>query len=507
VPHIRSCGFSLCPGPARAGRSSRAAWLIGALALAPTTLSGQDSRADNRTAAAGTATVTGSVYDSIAGVVLRGAFVQYVGADDSLRSRGFSARSDSSGRYVIADVPPGRYLAGFFTTDDTLGIETGPRLVEVRAGEQFVNLATRSPGTVIRAMCPQSDPADSTGLLIGHVRDADADEAVTGATVVLEWSETVIEGTSMRQRIARLTEQSQGPGWFAMCGVPSDALLTAYAAKGADSSGFVLVNIPSGNVRHMTFRIGGATPVPIGPPALRAEGDSTPGPLTVLRGRARLTGTVRDEKGRPVEGAHALVWGTELEAVTNQRGVFTLDSLPAGTRTVEVRAVRYVPVYATVQLSANRSATADVTLSQRAVTLSTVTVRGELVYSKRLADFEARRSEGWGLVGHFISPAEIERRPGTRLSGLLQGVSGVFVDSRRGGAVVRMRSTSDAGSFCTPSLYVDGTRDVVADFNEYLSDRIAGIEVYPRDSWRPTEFVDANACGAIAIWTRAPRKR
>jgi hypothetical protein len=507
VLYLRLSGLRFVRRAAGVGSRFLGASLIGALALAPLIASAQQSRTETQLEGNATGTVTGSVYDSIARVVLRGAFVQYVGADDSLRSRGFSARTDSSGRYVITDIPPGRYLAGFFTTDDTLGIETGPRVVEIRAGEQFVNLATRSPGTVIRSMCPQSDPADSAGLLIGHVRDADADQAVVGATVVLEWSETVLEGPTMRQRIARLTDQTQGPGWFAICGAPSDALLTAYAAKGADSSGFVLVTIPPANVRHMTFRIGGAIPVSIGPPAIRAEGDTTPGPLTVLRGRARLTGTIRDEKGRPIEGAHVLVWGTELEAVTNGRGVFTLDSLPAGTRTLEVRGLRYVPVYATVQLSADRPATADATLSQRAVTLSTVTVRGELVYSKRLADFEARRSEGWGLVGHFISPAEIERRPGTRLSGLLQGVSGVFVDSRRGGAVVRMRSTGDAGSLCTPSLYVDGIRDVVADFNEYLSDRIAGIEVYPRDSWRPTEFTDSNACGAIAIWTRAPRRK
>ena len=452
--------------------------------------------------------MTGSVYDSIARVVLRGVFVQYVGAEDSTRSRGFSARTDSSGRYVITDVLPGRYLAGFFQTEtDTLGIETGPRVVEVRAGEQHVNLATRSPKTVIRSMCPAGEAADSAGLLIGHVRDADADEPIVGASIVLEWSETVIEGVNMRQRVARLSEQSEGPGWFAICGVPTDALLTAYAAKGADSSGFVLVSVPPEGVRHVTLRIGGATAVPIGPAAQRAEGDTTPGPLTVLRGRARLTGTIRDEKGRPIEGAHVLVWGTELEAVTNGRGVYALDSLPGGTRTVEVRAVRYAPVFSTVQLSAAQPAVADMALVQRAVTLSTVTVRGELVYSRRLADFEARRSEGWGLVGHFISPAEIERRPGTRLSGLLQGVTGVFVDNRRGGAVVRMRSTGDAGSYCTPSLYVDGVRDVVADFNEYQSDRIAGVEVYPRDTWRPSEFIDGNACGAVAIWTRVPRKK
>jgi len=265
--------------------------------------------------------------------------------------------------------------------------------------------------------------------------------------------------------------------------------------------------VPADGLRHLTFLIGGATAVSIGPDAPRPAGDTTPGPLTVLRGRARLTGTIRDEKGRPVEDAHAIVWGTELEAVTNSRGVFTLDNLPGGTHTLEVRAVRYAPVYSTLQLSPRRTATADVTLVQRAVTLSTVTVRGELVYSKRLATFEERRAEGWGLVGHFMSPAEIERRPRTRLSGLLQGITGVFVDNRRGGAAVRMRSASDPNSYCTPSLYVDGTRDVVADFNAYESDQIAGVEIYVRDAWRPSEFIDSNSCGAIAVWTRAPPPR
>lgn len=486
-----------------------AASLVVALAVGPAAIAAQQSRGDTRpeTGRAG-AVVMGTVYDSITRVFLAGIMVQYVGADDSLRSRGFSARSDTSGRYLLTDVPPGRYLAGFFHTGtDTLGIETGARVIDVRSGEQHIDLATRSPKTVIRSMCPASDIADSTGLIIGHVRDAETDEPVMGASVVVEWAETVIEGVRMRARVARLTEQTHGPGWFAICGVPSDALLSARAAKDADSSGFVMVNVPADGVRHITFLIGGATAVPIGPDAPRAAGDTTAGPLTVLRGRARLTGTIRDEKGRPVENAHALVWGTELEAVTNARGVFTLDSLPGGTHTLEVRAVRYAPVYLTVQLSPQRPAMTDVTLVQRAVTLSTVTVRGSLVYSKRLAGFDERRGEGWGLVGHFMSPAEIERRPRTRLSGLLQGMTGVFVENRRGGATVRMRSASDPNSYCTPSLYVDGTRDMVADFNAFQSDEIAGIEVYVRDAWRPSEFLDSNSCGAIAIWTRAPPTR
>ena len=478
-------------------------------ALAPAAGPAQQSTTDPRPRGQASARVTGMVYDSVARNVLADVTVQFVAADDSGLSRGFSTRTDSVGRYALADVPPGRYLAGFFrTANDTLGIETSARVIDLRTGEQRIDLATPSPRTVIRNMCPEKETSDPTGLLIGHVRSADTDDAIVDASVVVEWAETVITGVVMEEFFPRLTDSTRGPGWFAICHVPSDVTLSARAAKGADSSGFIPVNVPADEVRHITFLLGGATVVPLNVPAARVAIDSSAAAPTVLRGQARLSGVVRDERGRPVENARALVWGTELEVVTNGRGTFTIDSLPGGTHTLEIRALRYAPVQSVVQLSARRPATIDVKLTERAAVLSTVTVKGTLVYSKQLAGLEERRADGWGMVGHFLTPLEIERRPATRLSGLLQGMSGVFVDNRRGGSTVRMRSSTNRNAYCTPSLYVDGTRDVTADFNDYHSDQIAGVEVYVRDSWRPMEFLDGNSCGAVAIWTRpAPIRR
>ena len=488
----------------RRGLRARATGLGAALVLAPCVLAAQPSRTT-----ASSAVVNGTVYDSIARRALPGVTVQFVAAD-SADSRGFAARTDSAGRYHLSDVPAGRYLAGFFHTGtDTLGLETGPRLVELSAGEQRVDLATRSPATVIRSICPSMERADSTGLLIGHVRESDAQLPIAGAVVAAEWTETIIEGANIDEVIARLSAQTEGPGWFAICGVPSDALISVRAARDADSSGVVMVHVPANDVRHLTFLVGGATSVPnaAAVPSDRRDSTSTR-PKSVLRGRARLTGIVRDDRGRPVHNAHVMLWGTEIEVVTNDRGAFTLDSLPGGTHTLEVRAVRHAPAHAIVQLSAQRPATIGVILTQAPAVLSSVTVRGELVYSKRLSGFDERRGEGWGLLGHFMSPSEIERRPRTRLAALLQGMSGVFVDDRRGGATVRMRASGDPNGFCTPSLYVDGNRDIDADFNRYQSDQIAGIEVYVREAWRPSEFLDGNACGAVVIWTRpAPTRK
>ena len=489
--------------PARVG--VRTAGAIAALALAPCVVTAQSSRA----AAPATSVVSGTVYDSITRRFLPGVTVQYIAAD-SLGSRGFATRADSSGRYRISDVPAGRYLAGFFhTADDTLGLESRPRLIELSAGQQRVDLATRSPATVIRTMCPSLERPDSTGLLIGHVRETEAALPIVGAVVTAEWTETVIEGANIDERTARLTGHTEGSGWFAICGVPTDALISVRAARDADSSGMVMVHVPANDVRHLTFFIGGAATVPNPGAASVDRRDSTAvRPTSVLRGRARLTGVVRDDKGRPVHNAHAMLWGTEIEVLTDNRGMFTLDGLPGGTHTLEVRAVRHAPAHAIVHLSARHPATASLTLTQTAAVLSSVTVRGELVYSRHLAGFDERRGEGWGLLGHFMSPSEIERRPGTRLGALLQGMAGVFVDNRRGGVSVRMRSSENPNNFCTPSLYVDGNRDTDADFDRYQSDQIAAIEVYVRDAWRPSEFLDSNACGAVVIWTRPapPRK-
>jgi hypothetical protein len=453
-------------------------------------------------------TVSGVVHDSVARAPLRGVMVNLVRVDeDSLGA--FFATSDSAGRYTIANVPPGMFMLTFFSiASDTLGIEPAARPLRVNAGPQRVDLAIPSPKTVIRALCPSGAFSDSTGLLIGHVQRSDDEAPLEGASVIVEWTETVVQGVLIEEETRRAVATTKGPGWFAICDLPSDVVLSARASSGADSSGYLPVQVPAGDLRHLTVRIGGATIVPIPRLGGRKGDDSTtvlPAP-TVLRGRARLSGTVRDDKGKPVANARALVWGTNLEAVTNSRGSFVLDSLPGGTHTLEVRHIRHAMSHAIVQLAAQRPATIDVVIAPRAVELAPVTVRSQLAYSRNLTDFDARRAEGWELVGQFLGPADLEKRPNTRLGNLLQEMPGVYIDNRRGGAAVRMRG-SGGNSYCTPSLYVDGVRDPLADFNSFDSNEIAAIEVYPRETGRPSEFMDGNECGSVIVWRRTPIAR
>jgi hypothetical protein len=156
-----------------------------------------------------------------------------------------------------------------------------------------------------------------------------------------------------------------------------------------------------------------------------------------------------------------------------------------------------------VHLAESRPATTTVVLGKPAEILSTVMVRGQLVYAANLADFNRRRRIGFG---QFRTSDEIARRgKNTKLSQLLQDFMNVRVDARGGSSSVTMTRNATTGigrAACEPSLYVDGMLDRVGDFDIYYSDEIAALEVY-RESNRPFEFIDhSNPCGSIAIWTR-----
>ena len=446
----------------------------------------------------GGAVISGTVYDSIARARIPGVIVQLVSADNPGLGRPFSVQADSTGRFTIPGVPAGRYYAGFFHAAlDTLGLEVPSRLVEVGSANLRVDLATPSQRTVLRTVCP-AENTDSTGLLMGNVRATEQQGPIAGASVIVEWSEYVLDGIQLYERPRRVTGRTTEAGWFAFCGLPSDILLNARAFNRADSSGYIEVEVPTAGLRHQTFFVGGASIVRLpADDSVPAAGAPAPAPRSVMRGGARLSGTILDPAGKPVASAHAVVWGTNLDVQSNERGAFALEGLPGGTHTLEIRVIGYTPLTRVVHLAAERPATIEVKLERAAVILATETIRGKLVYSRQLVEFNRRRRSGFGK---YLTTEEIERRPNTRLGSLLQGMSGVHVQFRPGQSTVVMRGSM--GGYCIPTLYVDGNRDLSGDFDYLYTDEIAGVEVYSSEAGRPGGYTDSNRCGAILVWTR-----
>jgi hypothetical protein len=465
---------------------------------------------------AGRVSVTGTVFDSVANRPLAGATVQLTGGAGAVVGRSASAVTDTAGQFTIRDLPAGRYVAGFIHDAlDTLGLVGEPMAVDIGDSVQVLNLATPSPRTIIGTICGQGSVSDSLGLLIGHVYVTGTSTPLPGATVTVEWGETIIERGNVRSRNMAADATAQGPGWFAMCDVPGDVELTIGASSGADSSGFINVEVPRTGIRHLTFHVGGARRVPSAAIDTITPLDTTLKvlmPEMVWRGGAKLTGIVRDERGNGVAGARVFVRGTNLAATSSDRGYYALDSLPGGTHTLEARALGYLPATQIVQLAETQPTQAEVFIGDRLVTLETVKVQATLVFSRNLAKFQTNRERNLG--GKFVGPREIDRFRGMRFSNLIQAIPGIRLSYNNGFSILMdFRGSDDGGSMglCVPSIFLDGQRSQYSAGEiegMYRAEEIAGVEVYVRANQRPIEFQDMNSnCGAIAIWTRPELRR
>ncbi|HEU6451077.1 MAG TPA: carboxypeptidase regulatory-like domain-containing protein [Gemmatimonadaceae bacterium] len=496
-------------------------------------------------------TVAGTVYDSLSGRPLVGAMVRLAASD--LRGGVLGATTDSAGNFLVGGVQPGEYLVGFTHPFlDSLGLDVPPLKLRVDGSTTQLSLAIPTQRAVRSQICPVAQPTDSSGLMLGFLRDADSGAHLDSGSVVLEWTEVTVSADGKEIHAARRSASAQatGAGWYAICGVPTAGPVAAHATIAGRSSGVIDVRVPPGGVRHRDFLI---------PPQgavlalVDASGDASAD--TLRRGRARLTVRVRGKDGRPLSGAQLTVDGSGVTGTTEDDGSFTLAGLPAGTRTLEVRHLGYAPEYAVVDLASDRTASTTVTLDKVAEVLSEVKVYGmESSASRRLAGFRQRMHAGFG---HFITRADIERRAPLRFTDLLRGVPGVVVE--RSGNIDYKVVPSNPSSLCAAAVvYIDGHRVMraVSKFDENSPstamvqidtssgggagppqsrtpdaqaltgaqqmlvagghmtdndffpindliwlDQVVAIEVYSSGLFAPAEFSGADDCPRIIVWT------
>lgn len=444
----------------------------------------------------------GTVYDSIARRPLGGATVQLYGPTDRPDHATHTVRADSLGRFAIDSLARGSYVAGFFhPSTDSLGLEFPSRTVELRGDRQRLALATPSGASLRRMLCPGLARNDSSGVIVGHVRDAHAESPIDRASVDFEWQAFSIEATGLRTREHRATSETSEPGWFAICGVPAGTELFGRAHVGTDTTGYIQLDLPPLGLQHVTLYLD------------QASSDS---------GRAaqpaRLSGTVVDEHGAPVPNASVSVWQTSGSATTNDRGAFTIDSLTGGTRTIEVRAIGFTPAHVAVRLASGERTTTTVTLA-RAVVLSAVeatakmTESTELLWSKNLVAFEHHKKSSAG--GYFRRPTDLEKGTVAPIAQIARTPVGVDVGlDKYGEWYIYMKKQGmkmpGGAQRCTPPVFVDGIRSMLS-FNDIVTDirgdDLLAVEVYSHYNEVPSEYQMSafDACGAVVVW-RAPPK-
>ena len=450
-----------------------------------------------QTPTAGATVIRGIVFDSLSMRPLGNANVQIAAATRAPWTK--SDTTDSAGTFEFTEVPDGTYLIGFFHPElDSLGLLPPTFRLDVRAGPPIhMPLAIPSARTIARSLCGRNGASDSTGVFIGYVRGANNPLPLPDGRLILRWAEIVIRKHSIAREVRTVKASAGLDGKAAVCGLPVATPIQIQGAIAGDSSGAFEITLTSRRVYHRDIFVAPLTRTSV------STSDSTP-PVALLRGIGRVRGHVNGVTGRPVPGAHVTVWGTGIETVTSADGEFTLGNLPEGTHTLEARAVGFAPSRQPVDIVRGTPGTAEVELTNFAITLDTIKVFAQRVYPSPFSgDFERRRRMGGG---RFLDEKEIEQRKPTLLTDLLRTIPGVRVVPTIWGGVEPVMSAGN----CRPDLIIDGSRqinDPTFPLNTLVwANELRAVEVYTNPLKVPAEFQTARGCGAIVVWTEITRR-
>ena len=450
---------------------------------------------------AGVAVVTGVVFDSVGRAPLADALVQM--RMEAPPRRVFSAITDATGAYRIEQVPRGQYLVSFFHPAlDTLGLQPMMWHVEVRDSVTRLMYAVPSPATIWMASCRPTNPNDSTGLVLGHVYDADTHRPIAGSVVSVTWTELVIDHRGPHLDRRQLAEQTNDEGLYALCGVPSEVSVLVRAEHGAASSGVVEVTAPLRGIARRDLGIGSSDSTVVAVADSGGAATRTGDGTLLRRGTARIDGIVRSPKGDPLKDVQLVVRGTDVGATSDAGGHFALTGLPPGTYTLEARHLGFAQTRVVVDLASHHTNTVAVTMDKEVPVLNTVQIYGKRRSTRSsLTGFLERRKQGFG---HFLTRADIQRQHPIEFTDLFRMIPGVrVVPTRDMGHALVMRGGAGFGR-CQPVIYVDGMRLFSEDSGSLdwmvNPQEITGMEVYTGPSQAPVQY-RGEGCGSVVIWT------
>ena len=485
-----------------------------ALAVSASLVAGRDARAQAvpptaaptaPAAAAARIALQGVAWDSLSAAPLSGAVVQLASERDPAGTAR-TTTTDSLGRWRIDSLLPTTYVLGYFhPTLDALGLEP-PNLKVLIQGDSVARLDFAIPGPkrMRTLLCGAVQAGDSSGGIVGVLRDAETEYPVGKAQISVSWRELVIDKGGVRTLTRRVPVVAGENGIFTACGVPTDTPVEIDASAPGLTTGIMEMKVPAGQLIRRDLVLGDSATI-AGLHAVAATADTTRRADSVVvrrvPGGAELRGSVRGPDGKPLPRAQVSVAGTGRSATTSEAGTFAILELPSGSFGLDVRAVGFSPVRVTVDLLRRRPATVTVAMTERAQALSSVVVRGERSRGSRfLQEFADRKRRAAG--GTFYGPADLERRNALYVSDILRTTAGMRVSPGRGFSnVVRGRGG------CVPAVYLDGMPlyggandlDQIVRPNDLMA-----MEVYQALGNLPAQFtgLQANGCGAIALWTK-----
>jgi Uncharacterized conserved protein len=447
--------------------------------------------------AARTGRLEGQVIDSVRTHPLAGTRVVAVRMDTAGVTRG-DAATDRAGRYHIDSLPPGRYAVGFESLFlDSLEVNVSPRWAVVAAGETAtVDLALPSAATLRGAHCNGLTLPPHTGVLFGHVVDAQGDGPLPGVVVAMSWQELDVDRATLRPVTQERTVSvnTDDRGWYRACGVPTGSWIALQLQSEGRAGPVIRTQVDDTlgvTVQHLSFSMSTARAIA---DTVAASGSLNAGDGMPLSGTARLTGVVLAPDGAPVERADVRVGGTAAATRTDVQGRFSLAALPAGTQLLLVRHLGFAIVETPVELREGRTTTTTVRLPRIMVSLDSMRV---VATRERYPVFAEHRK--FGIFGRFLGPGEIDIQHARSASDIIEKIAGFRVEGSGSTAKVYDARGQVSVKPCATSVVVDGAP--YFEINDVPPIEIGAIEAYPASPMVPMEY-GVGGCGLIIIWTK-----
>ena len=416
-------------------------------------------------------TVRGAVYDSLAFEPLGDAFVV-------ARPSGSSTTTDSLGGFTLLSDGPVSELLVYHPALDRMGLGAigAVRGERDRDGDwRDVRIATPSLATLWPQLCESRRPLGVRSVILtGTARLADNQTRVSGAKVIVQWQPVVPTGRESPYESLEVLTDSIGN--YVACGVeeftePSVLALSAEAQSG-------VISLPSEVRPHS----------PGGPHPRARTGEAMAG--------AAIRGRVVNEDGLPVRDVRVSIDGRNGSVTTAANGTFTIDSVPYGSRMLNVRAIGFSPVGQVVEVVEGDNPPLTIPV-RRVVELEGVRVTERAVLRRDRSEYELRRRAG---IGRFVDSTAIMRAPNVRAA--IQMVPNVRVAARDRRATTEFEIRGRNG--CLAQVYLDGVRSDTEEVNRIPPANIASIEFYSAVSLAPARFiaVAADDCAVVLFWTK-----
>jgi hypothetical protein len=435
-------------------------------------------------AVTGFGTIQGTVIDSIHRVPLAGAALLI----DGVVRMGFTG---SDGRYTIDSLPPGSYRVHLsHPLLDTIGLVIATQPLVVRPSEAVtLDLGVPSSDHIVSVLCPDPMLARGPGALIGQVVDPETDRPASGSKVQFVYEETGPFGAKAAPTIRETTVDSVGS--YRICGLPRGIQGKLQVLRGGVSSGQVDMRLENGLLGLRSLSV-------VSTRAVATVVDSAGKSRQITIGNARLTGKIVNKSGTPVQSARISLFGAGTATLTNARGEFSLDSLPLGTQSLEVRKLGYGPTDKPIELSASSLNSVTVVMADYALPA----VRIEADREKALADngYLERKAKGNGYFfdGPKIRPEEKHFSDVMRQAPILKVVPAAH-------GKYTITSARDPNSGCVKYV-LDGVawkEMEPGDIDDFLQPaEIRAIEVYgPATVPGRFQVGASTGCITVVIWT------